>query len=407
MNNDKYKIILGVTGGIAAYKALLLTRLFVKNNYSVNVIMTEGATKFVAPLSFEVLSQNPVLIDLWKQNHASSNNLWTKHIDLAENADALIIAPTTAQTLAKIANGFCDNLLTAVALAFRKKHKFLAPAMDEGMWENPAVRKNIRILNEYGWKILEPASGFLASGLTGKGRMQEPEDIFEQINLVLNSNPFLQNKKILITAGPTREPLDKVRFLTNYSTGKMGIALAKKARQAGAEVLLITGPISQKIPQNIQHIPVETAEEMFQAVKKHFADQDILIMSAAVADFTPEIKHEKKIKKQGQNELLLRLKRTKDILKFLGENKNPKQYLVGFALETEPDLVLAYKKLHTKNADMIVFNTLADTGAGFGHPTNKVTLITRSGREIPLPLMSKEETAEHILRTVHEELREA
>ncbi len=401
--NFRKKIILGVTGGIAAYKSLFLTRLFIKNNYIVQVIMTEGATKFVAPLSFEVLSQNPVLIDLWEQSH-SFGNLWTKHIDLAENYDALLIAPATAQTIAKISHGFCDNLLTAVALAFGNENKFIAPAMDEGMWENPAVRKNIEILRQYRWKILAPATGFLASGLSGKGRLQEPEDIFEAIHSAFSEKKFLQGKKILITAGPTREPIDKVRFLTNYSTGKMGIALAEEARKAGAEVLLITGPVSVKIPESVKHIPVETAEEMFRAVKEHFSRHDILIMSAAVADFTPEVTHTKKIKKQGRNDFLLRLKRTTDILKFLGDNKSDKQYLVGFALESEPDLALAYEKLRKKNADMIVFNTLADAGAGFGHSTNKVTLITRSGKEIPLPLLNKTEVARKILRKVQEEL---
>ncbi len=392
-------IIIGITGSIAAYKSAYLVRHFIKNNWNVKVIMTEAATKFISPLTLGILSQNNVYIDLWRQDIEAEATLWTKHVELAEWTDVLLIAPATAHTIAKIANGFCDNFLTAVVLSYEKENKYIAPAMDKGMWKNKITQKNINILQETGWEIIMPQDGFLASGLYGTGRMQEPEEIFK----IINPKTPLQNKKVLITAGPTREPIDVVRFISNHSTGKMGIALAKEAKKLGAEVTLITGPINLEIPANVKHITIETAEEMFNAVKDNYENQDIIIMSAAVADFTPAEKSSEKLKKSGKNALTLELKRTKDILKFLGENKKKNQYLVGFALESHKDENFAREKLVNKNADMIVFNSLADAGAGFGFDTNKVVLLTRKQR-VELPLMAKRLVAKKIFEVIMEEL---
>ena len=390
-------IVIGITGSIAAYKSAYLIREFIKHDWNVKVVMTRNATKFISPLTIRTLSQNNVYIDLWENNFTTETELWTEHVNLAEWADVLLIAPATAHTIAKIAHGFCDNFITAIALSFYKERKYIAPAMDKGMWLNKATQRNINTLQADKWNIIAPETGFLASGLIGTGRMKEPIEIFQ----IITGNQPLKNKKVLITAGPTREPIDPVRFISNRSTGKMGIALAKASQIYGAKTTLITGPICLPIPQNVEHISIETAEEMFDVIQKIYENYDVIIMSAAVADFTPVEKHSEKLKKTGKDKLIIELRRTPDILKFLGEHKKPNQIIVGFALESKNDEKLALRKLNEKNADIIVFNSLAEKGAGFGYDTNKVIIFTKKDR-IELPLMSKEEVAKKIIEKISE-----
>ena len=370
------KILIGITGGISAYKSAVLVRLFKKANAEVKVIMTKAAKQFVQPLTFATLSQNPVYTDFF----SPENGEWNSHVKLGLWADLFVIAPATANTVAKIANGLADNLLTTTCLSARCKI-MVAPAMDLDMYSNPATQKNFSILRERGVLFAEAGDGFLASGLSGKGRMAEPEEIFEAAKNYLLQNQDFSGKKVLITAGPTREKIDPVRFISNYSTGKMGYAIAEEFASRGAEVVLVSGPVEVTAKNHkINVLHVNSAAEMYEECVKIFPECDIAIMSAAVADFTPEITAETKIKKTG-DEMTIKLKPTKDIAKELGKIKKEGQIFVGFALETDHEMQNAESKLNSKNFDFIVLNSLKDKGAAFGYDTNKITIISRSGTE--------------------------
>jgi len=370
------KILIGITGGISAYKSAVLVRLFKKANAEVKVIMTKAAKQFVQPLTFATLSQNPVYTDFFNPE----NGEWNSHVKLGLWADLFVIAPATANTVAKIANGLADNLLTTTCLSARCKI-MVAPAMDLDMYSNPATQKNFSILKERGVLFAEAGDGFLASGLSGKGRMAEPEEIFETAKNFLTQIQDFNGKKVLITAGPTREKIDPVRFISNYSTGKMGYAIAEEFASRGAEVVLVSGPVEVNAKsRKITILHVNSAAEMYEECVKQFPECDIAIMSAAVADFTPEITAETKIKKTG-DEMTIKLKPTKDIAKELGKLKKENQIFVGFALETDHEMQNAESKLNSKNFDFIVLNSLKDKGAAFGYDTNKITIISRSGTE--------------------------
>jgi len=370
------KILIGITGGISAYKSAVLVRLFKKANAEVKVIMTKAAKQFVQPLTFATLSQNPVYTDFFNPE----NGEWNSHVKLGLWADLFVIAPATANTVAKIANGLADNLLTTTCLSARCKI-MVAPAMDLDMYSNPATQKNFSILKERGVLFAEAGDGFLASGLSGKGRMAEPEEIFETAKNFLTQIQDFNGKKVLITAGPTREKIDPVRFISNYSTGKMGYAIAEEFASRGAEVVLVSGPVEVNAKsRKITILHVNSAAEMYEECVKQFPQCDIAIMSAAVADFTPEITAETKIKKTG-DEMTIKLKPTKDIAKELGKLKKENQIFVGFALETDHEMQNAESKLNSKNFDFIVLNSLKDKGAAFGYDTNKITIISRLGTE--------------------------
>lgn len=378
------KILIGISGSIAAYKTILLTRLLVKEGAEVKVVMTEAATKFVSPLVLSTLSNNKVLIDLFKED------VWANHVMLGRWADLMIIAPLSCNTLAKMAQGFCDNLLLSVYLSATCK-VMCAPAMDEDMWLHPVTQQNITTLKKNGNLVLDVANGDLASGLIGEGRMMEPEKILLSIKSFFRKESF-KGKKILITSGPTYEAIDPVRFIANHSTGKMGTALAEALYLLGAEVTLISGP-TKVLPQfkEINILPVVSAEEMFNTCLEHFSTCDIAILAAAVADYTPIEKANQKIKKT-EDEFDLKLKKTKDILKELGKQKQ-KQILVGFALETNNALTNAQIKLEEKQADFIVLNSMENTGAGFGYDTNNVIVLDKNGDKNESGLVSKEAAA--------------
>lgn len=376
-------IILGVTGSIAAYKAVVLLRLFKKAGANVKVVTTASVDHFVGELTWSSLSGQPVFSGLWEEG-------WSEHVELGTTADLMVVAPATANTLAKFSHGLCDNALTAVYLAARCP-VIVAPAMDADMYIHPRTTANISQLETDGVTVLPVGQGFLASGLEGPGRMMEPEEIFETVNRYFTNGP-LTGKKVLVTAGPTRESIDPVRYITNHSSGKMGYALAETARDLGAEVTLVSGPVRLEAPRGIQVIQVGSAGEMFDAVTAESDQQDIIIKAAAVADYTPANPADQKVKKK-EGDLAIELMRTKDILKFLGENKPQQQILVGFALETNNALEHARNKLLRKHLDIIVLNTLEDQGAGFGHDTNVVTIIDRMGGENRLPRQSKKKVA--------------
>lgn len=379
------KIIVAVTGSIAAYKAALLVRLLKKAGAEVQVIMTEAAARFVGELTFSNLSQRPVFMGLW-------DGTWTEHVHLGEWADLMVVAPATSNTLAKMANGICDNALTAVYLA-AKCPTLVAPAMDADMSTHPSYLRNLRLLQEDGVQIIDSEEGFLASGLHGKGRMAEPEAILKRIAQQFRPTQGpLVGKKVLISAGPTREHIDPVRFLSNPSTGTMGYAIAAEAHRRGAEVVLVSGPCSPPIDPGVAPVFIESAADLYAEMTQRAPEADIVIMSAAVADYTPKDRHDQKMKK-GKGDLLLEMERTQDVLKQLGQQKPDGQLLIGFALETQNALASAQGKLERKNLDYIVLNTLADKGAGFGTTTNKVTLLHRSGQQVALPLKSKPEVA--------------
>ncbi len=387
------KILLGVTGSIAAYKSAYLVRLLAKAGAEVKVIMTPSAKDFVSPLTLSTLSRNPVLANLFDEQS------WANHVMLGRWADVMLIAPLSCNTLAKMATGQCDNLLLAVYLSATCP-VVVAPAMDEDMWHHPATKENIRKIESFGNLVIPVEKGDLASGLQGEGRMAEPESIVD----FLNSNFFLsgqlKDKKALVTAGPTYEPLDPVRFIGNHSSGKMGLAIAKELYHRGADVTLIMGPTSLDFSgSGIAVIHVNTANEMYEASNKMFNDTNIAVMAAAVADYTPAAPALEKIKKREQH-LTLDLVKTKDILKSLGEQKKQGQVLVGFALETENEKEHAREKLEKKNADLIVLNSLKDAGAGFGHDSNKVTIFGKGGQEFNFPLKSKEAVAKDIVDTI-------
>ncbi len=383
-------ILLGVTGSIAAYKAALLVRLLRKEGAEVQVLMTPDAARFISPLTLATLSGRSVEIGLFDREREAD---WTHHVHLGLWADLLVVAPATAQTLAKLAHGFCDSMLTATVLSARCP-VLVCPAMDHDMYVHPATQRNLDTLRAFGYAIMEPETGELASGLIGQGRLPEPEYILENIRSMLSTVRDLDGKKVLVTAGPTREHIDPVRFLSNPSTGKMGYALAAEAARRGAEVVLVSGPTLLESPPGVTRISVTSAQEMYEAVIQH-RDADIIIMAAAVADYTP-VEHFKQKLKKGEGELVLRFRRTPDILASLGAQRRKGQLLVGFALETERSEEHALEKLQKKGADWIVLNKANEPGAGFGLHTNRVTLFSREGKRVELPRASKEVLARWI-----------
>ena len=384
------KILIGITGSIAAYKSILLVRLLVKAGAEVKVIMTPAAKDFVSPLVLSTLSKNSVLVDL------AQGNEWANHVMLGRWADVFLIAPLSCNTLAKMAHGLCDNLLLAVYLSATCPVA-VAPAMDEDMWHHPSTKKNILLLEEYKNKVIMVAKGELASGLFGDGRMAEPEDIVTYLEEHFFRNNTLAGKKAMVTAGPTYEAIDPVRFIGNHSSGKMGFALAEELYLQGAEVLLITGPTQQRTTyKGIDIKKVVSATEMFAASEAAFPAMDIAIMSAAVADYTPTTVADEKIKKRSAN-FELSLTKTKDILQHIGQQKKPGQFVAGFALETNNEKENALAKLVSKNADCIILNSMNDKGAGFGGDTNKVTILSKSGEEQEIALKTKKEIAKDIV----------
>jgi phosphopantothenoylcysteine decarboxylase / phosphopantothenate---cysteine ligase len=396
------KILLGVSGSIAAYKAAHLIRLLIKEGAQVKVVMTTAACDFITPLTLSTLSKNEVLVSI------NNNQSWNNHVMLGRWADVMLIAPASANTLAKMAQGLCDNLLQAVYLSATCPVCF-APAMDEDMWHHPATRNNIEKLLSYGLRQIPVESGELASGLVGEGRMAEPEHIIDFLHRHFSAprnngqapQP-LKGKLALVTAGPTVEPIDPVRFISNHSSGKMGIAIADALAAAGATVKLVLGPTRfGPTAANVETIPVRTAADMFNSCIANYPMADIVVMAAAVADYRPKVIVDKKIKK-GDEGMTLELEKTHDILRTLGNNKGTDQLLVGFSLETNNEKEYALKKLHEKNLDMIVLNTLNDEGAGFNHDTNKVTLFDRNGKETAFPLKSKQEVAKDIVSAIIE-----
>ncbi len=386
------KILLGITGSIAAYKTAILTRLLVKAGADVKVVMTSSAKDFVTPLSLSTLSKNPVLTDL------SENDSWANHVMLGRWADIMLIAPLSCNTLAKMATGLCDNLLMAVYLSATCP-VVVAPAMDEDMWHHRTTKNNLQTLKSYGNHIIPAEHGELASGLVGEGRMAEPEAIVNWLHVFFLNEHELSGKKILITAGPTYEPIDPVRFIGNHSSGKMGVAIAEEIKKRGGDVTLVLGPSDIQVNGGIKTIHVTSAADMFTACEKTFPSVDLAIMSAAVADYTPVDVAKEKIKK-ADHDLALTLTKTKDILKTLGSLKTPRQVLVGFALETNNEKEYALQKLHSKNADMIVLNSLQDAGAGFGFDTNKITIFDKTGNMYPFDMKSKKEVARDIVNTI-------
>lgn len=388
------KIVLGITGSIAAYKACTLIRLLIKQGVEVQVVITPAGKEFITPITLSALTHKPVISEFFNQKDGS----WHSHVDLGLWADAMIIAPCTASTLGKMAHGIADNMLITTYLSM-KAPVLVAPAMDLDMYAHVSTQENLRLLSERGVTVIEPGCGFLASTLEGKGRMQEPEIIVEElVDFFAQKEGRLRGKRILITAGPTYEKLDPVRFIGNYSSGKMGIALAKECLMQGADVELVLGPSSIKLQESPRlHVTrVESAEQMYNAATQLFENCNAGIMCAAVADFTPMACAEQKIKREGE-ELVLKLTPTKDIAAELGKMKTREQRLCGFALETHNATEHAIEKQQRKNLDMIVMNSLQDEGAGFQCDTNKVTIITQEGLE-PLPLDSKQNVAEKIIR---------
>ena len=383
-------ILLGVSSSIAAYKAAGLASALVKQHANVEVVMTENATKFVTPLVFEQLTGRRAMVDTFDRNFSHQ----VEHISLATRTDLVIVAPATANVAAKLAHGLADDMLTTSILAC-KCPKLIAPAMNTNMYENPVTQDNLDILRRYGWEVIEPASGRLACGTTGKGKMPEPEDLMQHILRHLAMPHDLEGKKVLVTAGPTQEALDPVRYLTNHSTGKMGYAIARMAMLRGADVTLVSGPTNIAPPPFVKVVNIKSAQDMFEAVSTYAPDMDFIFKAAAVADYTPATYADNKMKKK-DGDLSIPLKRTQDILKHLGEHRVPGQVICGFSMETENMLENSRAKLTKKNVDMICANNLKQSGAGFGVDTNIITLITRDD-VTELPLLSKEEAANAIL----------
>ena len=386
------KILLGITGSIAAYKAILLVRLLIRQGAEVKVILTPAARSFVSPLVLSTLSKNKVLVEMFEEE------TWANHVALGRWADVMVIAPASCNTLSKMACGACDNLLLAVYLSATCP-VMVAPAMDEDMWHHPATQRNVQSIQQYGNRIIDVTNGELASGLFGDGRMAEPEAIVGYLNAFFSSKKPLSGKRVLVTAGPTHEPIDPVRFIANHSSGKMGFALAAAFQNEGADVTLVCGPVHIKAPPGVTVINVQTAAEMYDACLRVFDKMDVAILSAAVADYTPSEPSPEKIKKQPGG-LMISLTKTKDILQTLGERKTAQQTLVGFALETHNEKAFARQKLQTKKADFIVLNSMRDEGAAFGVDTNKVTIFDTAGHEYDSPLASKNEIAKFIIDVV-------
>ncbi|WP_372651704.1 bifunctional phosphopantothenoylcysteine decarboxylase/phosphopantothenate--cysteine ligase CoaBC [Draconibacterium sp.] len=390
-------IILGITGSIAAYKAAMLLRLFIKEGAEVQVVITPAGKEFITPVTLSALSDKPVISEFFGANDGT----WNSHVDLGLWADVMVIAPATASTMGKMANGIADNMLITTYLS-AKCPVMVAPAMDLDMFAHPSTQRNISILKEYGNIIVEPGEGELASGLTGKGRMEEPEKILEAVIQQLGVKKKLLNKSYLVTAGPTFEKIDPVRFIGNYSSGKMGYAIAEELAEQGAEVTLVSGPVSVSTQKaGVTVVPVESAEEMYKASVEHFKTVDGAIMCAAVADFTPAKKETEKTKR-GKENWQIELQPTKDIAAELGQLKTNKQLLVGFALETNNELANAEGKLLKKNLDFIVLNSLNDKGAGFGVDTNKITIIEKGNKQTDFELKDKAEVAKDIVAKIIE-----
>lgn len=385
------KIVLGITGSIAAYKAAVLTRLLIKKGAEVQIVITPAGKEFITPITLSALTSKPVISEFFSQRDGT----WHSHVDLGLWADAMLIAPATASTIGKMAHGIADNMLITTYLSM-KAPVFVAPAMDLDMFAHPATQHNLDILRSYGNHIIEPTAGELASHLVGKGRMEEPENIVAALENFFQKNSSMAGKKILITAGPTYEKIDPVRFIGNYSSGKMGYALAEECAARGAEVTLVSGPVNLSVNHpNINRIDVESAEQMYNACMSHYPTSDVGILCAAVADFTPECVADKKIKRE-KDDLTLNLKPTHDIAAALGKIKTDSQRLVGFALETNDETAHAQDKLKRKNFDFIVLNSLNDKGAGFRCDTNKITIIDSSKAE-EYPLKTKKEVAADII----------
>ena len=391
MNMKGKKIVLGITGSIAAYKAAILIRALVKKGAEVQVVITPAGKEFITPITLSALTSKPVISEFFAQRDGT----WNSHVDLGLWADAMVIAPATASTIGKMAHGIADNMLITTYLSM-KAPVFVAPAMDLDMFAHPSTQKNLEILRSYGNHIIEPASGELASHLVGKGRMEEPEKIVEVLEAFFQQQQDLKGKKVVITAGPTYEKIDPVRFIGNYSSGKMGFALADECASRGSEVVLISGPVTLKAHHpNIKRVDVESAHEMYESAMEAFQDADAGILCAAVADFTPDNVANQKIKRE-KDDLVIKLKLTHDIAASLGAVKKDSQVLVGFALETNDEAKNAKGKLERKNLDFIVLNSLNDKGAGFRVDTNKITIIDKEG-EIPYPLKNKAEVATDII----------
>ena len=387
----KKTVVLCVTGGIACYKSAMLASLLVKRGYDVEVVMTRNATEFIGPHTFDSLTHNRTMVDTFDRNFQNH----VEHVALADKADLLIVAPATANVLAKAAHGIADDMLTTTILACSCP-KLAAPAMNTRMYENPVTQDNLETLRRYGWQVIEPKSGRLACGAVGMGKMPEPEELLEAVDHAVRYEKDLAGLRLLVTAGPTREALDPVRFLSNHSSGKMGYAVARAASDRGAEVTLVTGPTALKPPAFVETVEGTSAQEMFDAVTRRAQEQDIIVKAAAVADYRPAEYSENKLKKGEGDPLSLPLERTRDILLWLGEHKKPGQFLCGFSMETERLLENSRKKLKKKNLDMVAANSLNEAGAGFGGSTNVLTLITADSEE-QLPLLSKEEAAHRLL----------
>lgn len=388
-------ILLGVTGSIAAYKIAYLASALVKQEADVHVLMTQNATNFINPITFETLTGNKCLIDTFDRNFQYD----VEHVALAARADILMVAPASANVIGKLAHGIADDMLTTTALACRCPI-LVSPTMNTRMYENPIVQDNLTTLKHYGMKVIEPAVGFLACRDTGAGKMPEPELLLKYIELEIACEKDMRGLHVLVTAGPTMEAIDPVRYITNHSTGKMGYAIAKACAQRGAQVTLVSGKTAIEPPLGVQYVPVTSAHDMFEAVKARREEQDVIIKAAAVADYRPAVISDEKMKKSSE-ELTLELEKTTDILKYLGEHKREGQFLCGFSMETQNMLENSRAKLHKKNLDMIVANNLKTAGAGFGTDTNVITMITEND-EISLEMMSKEEVAHQIINRILE-----
>nr|WP_047984933.1 bifunctional phosphopantothenoylcysteine decarboxylase/phosphopantothenate--cysteine ligase CoaBC [Ornithinibacillus californiensis] len=393
-------VLLAVTGGIAAYKACALTSKLTQQGANVKVIMTESASKFVSPLTFQALSRNPVYTDTFDEKDPEK----IAHIDLADWADIFLLAPATANIIGKVANGIADDIVSTIILA-TKAVVYIAPAMNVNMYEHPAVIKNMQVLADFGYHFIEPGAGYLACGWVGKGRLEEPETIIDVIKTHQGNRQLLAGKKVLISAGPTRERIDPVRFFSNRSTGKMGYKLAEAAYELGADVTLVSGPVDLKNPTvGIKLINVTTAQEMYEAMTDNFPNQDIVIKAAAVADYRPKITYDEKMKKQ-DGALQIELERTQDILKALG-NRKTNQFLVGFAAETQNPIEYGTEKLKRKNLDAIVINNVAQEGAGFGSDTNIVTYVNRELEQHDIPQASKKEVANELFKLILQDMKD-
>lgn len=387
-------VVLGITGSIAAYKMANVASMLVKKGCNVNVIMTKNATNFINPITFEELTKNKCLVDTFDRNFQYS----VAHISLATRADVFMVAPASANVIGKIANGIADDMLTTTIMA-AKCPKVISPAMNTNMFENPIVQDNLKRLEGYGYTVIQPESGRLAEGMSGKGRLPKEQTLVDFIERALADKQDLKGKKVLVTAGPTQEAIDPVRYITNHSSGKMGYAVAKAAMLRGAEVTLVSGQVNIDPVPFVKNVSIVSAKDMYDAVIKEFENADIVIKSAAVADFRPAVVADNKIKKSGSENMSIELERTDDILRYLGEHKKENQFICGFSMETENMIENSRKKLEKKNLDMIVCNNLKEQGAGFQTDTNKVTIIDRHSTE-ELELMSKAEVADKILNRI-------